>query len=92
MSIAKQNLISGNIDAALSQFSTMTLDNYRTLFKSLPPTELSANIGAIGSLTPISISDRQAQYYFTMTLNGQQFVFTMAFIQERADGKSVTSN
>jgi hypothetical protein len=80
--IAKANLINGNVEGALPQFSTTTIHDYRSLFNWLSPATLSQNMNAVGPLTPIYIDDDEARYYFTTTINNQPFGFIVTFVNE----------
>jgi hypothetical protein len=78
----KQNLINGNINAALTQFSAVTVDSYHLLFNAMGSARLNQSMSAIGELTLISMDDDEARYYFSSTIKGQQFMFIVTFVKE----------
>lgn len=79
---ALTNLVSGNTEAALSKFSTTSIDDFRTLFNTLGSPTVSSNMSAVGTLTPLTIDDDEARYYFTQTIDGVQFGFIVTFANE----------
>ena len=83
----KQNLATGQIEAALTQFSIATADSYRILFGAIGNARLNQNMNAIGQLTPISIDDGEARYYFTSNIAGQPFLFLISFVNENGQWK-----
>lgn len=84
---AKSNLVSGNIEAALTQFSTTSIDNFRAMFNSVPSATLSSNMTAIGTITPLDVDDDEAHYYFTTTFGGKLFAFIITFENENGSWK-----
>jgi len=78
----KANLSSGNTQAALSQFSQSSVDHYNAISTALGSSALSQKIAAIGQLTPITIDDDEARYYFSKTINGQLFSFVVTLVME----------
>jgi DNA-binding beta-propeller fold protein YncE len=79
---ASSSLQAGQIENALGQFSVATVDSYRQLFASIPTARLAQNLGAIGQLTPLYITDQEARYYFTSTISGTPFVFVVTLVKE----------
>jgi len=80
--VAKQALVNGNIEAALAQFSIATVDSYRKLFVTVGNARVAQDMTAIGALTPISLDDDEARYFFNSTIGGQQFAFVVTFTKE----------
>jgi DNA-binding beta-propeller fold protein YncE len=85
--IAKQNLIDGNIEAALSHFSAAKVDSYRQLFGVIRGPKVSQDISAIGQLAPIYIDSDEARYYFSRAIGGQEFKFVITFVNENGTWK-----
>jgi hypothetical protein len=85
--IAKQNLIDGNIEAALSHFSAAKVDSYRELFGAIESPKLSQDINEIGQLAPIYIDSDEARYYFSRAIGGQEFKFVVTFVTENGTWK-----
>jgi len=79
---ARQALINGDIDGALTQFSLVTVDHYRNLFLTLGTNSVSQSMAATTSLTPLELDSTAARYYFTNTIGGQQFTFVVNFAKE----------
>ena len=79
---ARQSLIGGNVQAALTQSSGSVVDRYRNLFLGVGTAAVGANMQAIGQVTPIYIDDDEARYYFTRTINGQVFSFVLTTVRE----------
>jgi hypothetical protein len=84
---AKQGLINGNVDAALTQFSSASVEHYRSLFLTLGNTELLQSMTAAGTVTPISIDADEAQYCFSAAIDGEQFIFVITFVMENGAWK-----
>ena len=78
----KSSLTNGDVETALSQFSTITVDNYRAMFAALGTSNVSQVMSNIGQLTPLEVDDDQARYYFDSTINGVDFSFIVTFVNE----------
>ena len=75
-------VINGNIDGAVSQFSTSSGGSYREAFLSIGMTKLQTDLNAVGTLTPVFIKGDKAQYYFERTISGEPVLFTVEFVKE----------
>ncbi len=72
----------GDISGAITNFSTLTADNFRQAFLTVGTTTLAANIGNIGTLTAVSVRSDSAQYYFRQTVQGYPLLFPVEFTKE----------
>jgi hypothetical protein len=80
--IAKTALASGNIDAAMTSFSSVSREKYRRAFYAMGTTELAALISEIPSLSPVVIESDTAEYSFDQALQGVTLTFVVKFIKE----------
>ena len=83
----KPNLISGNTEAALNDFSATTVDAYRKEFANIGSTFVSQYVGEIGNLTPAYIDSDEAIYSFTSTMDNTLFTFFVTFVRENGQWK-----
>jgi hypothetical protein len=83
----RQNLISGNTEAALGFFSPATVDSYRSLITSIPQTQLGQYMTEVAGLVPVYINRDEALYRFQNTLDGQDFRFVISFVKENGKWK-----
>ena len=72
----------GNLDAAASQFTMASADDYRQAFIAGGKDAIANALAEIGSLTCVYIHDDQAEYYFTDTIGGQLITFPVEFRKE----------
>jgi hypothetical protein len=72
----------GNLAEAAAQFSSGARDDYLRAFHTIGLTKLTADINAMGTLTPVYIEGDQAQYYFEQTIEGQLLLFPVDFVKE----------
>lgn len=72
----------GNLAEAAAQFPSGARDDYLRAFQTIGLTKLTADINAIGTLTPVYIEGDQAQYYFEQTIEGQLLLFPVDFVKE----------
>jgi alpha-tubulin suppressor-like RCC1 family protein/DNA-binding beta-propeller fold protein YncE len=75
------HVASGDITGALSYFSSASADGYGRALQSLGADAIS-DMNQIGTLTPVSINDTTAEYYFEQTVNGQLLLFPVEFVKE----------
>jgi hypothetical protein len=73
---------SGNLEGAISSFSSVTADGYRQTFLSIGISALTTDLNAIGLLHPVFIRSDTAQYYFEQTIDGQLLLFPVDFVKE----------
>jgi len=79
----------GNIEGALSYFSTGTADIYREAFNAIPIAELMQMINGIGPISAMSIENDTAQYFFGQQVYGLDLAFPIEFIRENGAWKIV---
>jgi len=75
------SIMSGDISGAIAHFSVVTADDCQQTILSLG-TNVISDINEIGPLTPVSINDTTAEYYFEQTVNGQVLLFPVEFVKE----------
>jgi hypothetical protein len=84
----KTHIVSnGNIPGAASQFCASTGGDYLRAFLSIGITKLTADVNAIGTLTPVYVEGNKAQYYFEQTIQGNLLLFPVDFIKENGKWK-----
>jgi len=76
------NLVSGDIEGALTFFSVAAQDDYRQTFLSVGSANAASAVSQIGALTPVYVNDFKAEYYFTNTIAGQIITFPVEFDNE----------
>jgi hypothetical protein len=72
----------GDISGAISNFSSVSTNEYQQAFISIGTNDLSSAISQIGTLTPVFIKNASAEYYFTNTIDGQTITFPVEFDKE----------
>jgi hypothetical protein len=78
----KQQLVAGNISAAVSYFSKSTAEKYRTSFLAIGAPELALMMSQIGSISPVTIGGHGAQYRFDQVVQGVTLTFPIQFVKE----------
>jgi NHL repeat len=76
------SVTAGNISAALTHFSSASVDDYQQAWNILGTSDVISDVSQIGPLTPIFIKDETAKYYFEQTIDGQPLIFPVEFIKE----------
>ncbi len=71
-----------DLAAAASCFSSHSSASYLRDFATLGGTDLASALNAIGTLTPVFISNDTAEYYFERNINGQTLLFPVEFMRE----------
>jgi sugar lactone lactonase YvrE len=84
---AKQNLIAGQVESALLSFSRSRAGIYRSLFTAIGATKVAQDMSGIPALTPLSLTNDEARYYFTRLIDGQTFGFIVTFEKENGSWK-----
>jgi hypothetical protein len=72
----------GDISGAAKYFSSKTAEDYLQDFLTIGTSSLISAINQTGTLTPVSIENDLAQYYFEQTIAGQVAGFPVEFIKE----------
>ena len=84
----KTSLVNNSdIDGAVAHFSIESRSSYRKAFRSIGVSKASADINAMGTLTPVFIYGGAAQYYFTIDISGQNVIFPVEFVKENGKWK-----
>jgi len=73
---------SGDLVGASSYFSVASSGNYLQAFLAIGSANAISAISQIGTLTPVSIYNDRAQYYFTSSIDGQTIGFPVEFDKE----------
>ena len=76
------NIMAGNISAAAASFASDTAEGYLQAFLSIGSSNVTADINAIGTLTPVFVKNDMAEYYFEQTIDGQLLLFPVEFVKE----------
>ena len=74
----------GDISGAISQFASVSTNNYQHAFASIGTNNAISAISEIGALTPVYINGNQAEYFFTNTIDGQVITFPVEFVKENS--------
>jgi DNA-binding beta-propeller fold protein YncE len=83
------NVLAGNIFSAVSYFSIASAEDYRQTFLAAGVGNTISAISQIGTLTPLSINNDTAEYYFTNAIDGQIITFPVKFDKENGVWKIV---
>ena len=85
----RQKLINGQIEDALKNFATATVDAYRQEFANLGNALVSQYMNdiGVGALTPAYIDADEALYYFTSVINSVSFTFFVTLTKENGQWK-----
>ena len=75
-------ITAGDIPGAVLDYSNISADKYRQAFLGLGTAAATSAISQIGTLTPHYISDDEAEYSFTQTIDGQTITFPVEFVKE----------
>jgi hypothetical protein len=75
-------IVNKDFNAAASYFSIASADQYRRAFLSGGAANIISAINQIGTLTPVSIKDDTAEYYFEQVIAGQTITFPVKFVRE----------
>jgi len=84
------NIASGDVNDALTNFSVVSIDDYRQTFFSVGITNALSTINQIGTLVPVYIKNDMAEYYFSQTINGQTMSFPIEFDKENGMWKIIS--
>lgn len=76
----KTILLGGNVDQAVSYFSSASKEDYRRSFTAMGSTVISSVINK--TLTPAFIGGDNAQYYFQDVIGGETITFPVTFTKE----------
>ncbi len=76
------SLLTGNITAAVSCFSSVSADNYRQSLLGIGSADLTFAISQMSAISPSDLESMTAEYYFTSTIAGQTLTFPITFIRE----------
>jgi hypothetical protein len=71
-----------DISGAIPFFSSVSADGYRSAYCSIGISDLTSDINAIGTQSPVYIRNDTAEYYFQQTIDGQQLLFPVDFVKE----------
>lgn len=71
-----------NMAAVISCFSSLSADKYRSVFVSMDPSDLVADMGQVGTISPVVIGPDDAQYRFDQVIDGTTITFPIEFIKE----------
>ena len=85
--IARANLIAGNIEAALTNFTSDSASKFRGVFLESGAGLVSQWITEIGALTPVYIDSDFSQYRFEQMVNGVAITFLVTFAKENGQWK-----
>jgi hypothetical protein len=72
-------LKAGDVMGAVSCFSMATAENYQHDFLAIGAPDLLESMEKIGKLTPVSIYEDRAQYYFVRDIQGTKITFPVDF-------------
>ena len=72
----------GDISGAMQQFYSVSTDRYRQAFVAMGTNNLIPIINQVGTLTPVSVQNDNAEYYFQQTIAGQTVIFMVEFVKE----------
>jgi hypothetical protein len=78
----KASIVTGNIDAAIMQFTSPSSSSYRQALLSIGLSKANSDLNVTGTLIPVFIGNNTAQYYFEKTIGGQNILFTVDFAKE----------
>jgi Glucodextranase, domain B len=76
------HITAGDISGAISSFSSESANGYRSAYCTIGIDDLTSDINAIGTLSPVYIRNDTAEYYFQQTIGGQQLLFPVDFVKE----------
>ena len=76
------HVTNGDISGAMQQFYSVSTDRYRQAFVAMGTNNLIPIINQVGTLTPVSVQNDNAEYYFQQTIAGQTVTFTVEFVKE----------
>jgi len=76
------HITTGDISGAIPSFSSESADGYRSAYCTIGLGDLTSDITAIGTLSPVYIRNNTAEYYFEQTIGGQQLLFPVDFVKE----------
>jgi len=80
--VMKQDLVSGEIEGAVSYFASISKEKYRQAFLSIGTNDLTVVISQIPAISPVYIENHTAEYFFTNTIDGQTITFPIEFVKE----------
>jgi len=81
------HITSGDIPGAITCFSSVSADGYRSAYCSIGIDDLTSDINAIGTLSPVYIRNDTAEYCFYQTIDGHQLLFPVDFVKENGTWK-----
>ena len=88
----QQRLIAGDVDGAVLCFSALSGDSYREFYLSITRQELSAIIGQIPPIRPVTLTPDVSQYRFDQEIEGYLLTFPVNFTRENGQGKYLNTN
>jgi hypothetical protein len=80
--VQQATLVNPNISAAMTYFSSLSADKYRSAFLSEDLSDLAADMSQIGTISPVVIGPDDAQYRFDQVIDGTTITFPIEFIKE----------
>lgn len=83
----QQRLVAGDVDGAVLCFSALSGDSYREFYLSITRQELSAIIGQIPPIRPVTLTPDMSQYRFDQKIEGYLLTFPVNFTRENGQWK-----